>query len=524
MKKEFNVTGNCFAEDHYMMDNSRQLREVMALVDSGKYFTLNRPRQFGKTTTINTISEQLRSAEKYLPIELNFQGVDSQWYESDEAFVIRFFQHLIDFFEYRDKNVYQFLISKSDEIIEMRTLSKLVTDLILKLDKKVVLLIDEVDASSNYLPFLSFLAMLRTKYLARKKPYQATFHSVVLVGVHDIKSLKYKLRNPEEAQYNSPWNIATDFEVEMAFYPKEIEPMLEEYGEAEGVAIDVPTIAERLYHYTSGYPFLVSKLCKNIVDKILKTKENPKVWTLEDVEASVQLMVREDNTNFDSLIKNLENNEELYDLVYDILVDGAIVPFNPHDPITSIGRMYGVFKRNGRLKIHNRIYEQIIYNYMASKTLRKYLSSNRERFGDSTYVDDDYTLDFERVLKKFQAFMKAQRSEKDTSFIERQWRLIFLAFLEPIINGKGHSFKEVEVSEEKRLDIVVTHHHYKYILELKLWRGEKKHQESLDQLTDYLSIHSVQKGYLLIFDSRKTKGWEAKWVVHKGKEIFAVWV
>jgi len=70
--------------------------------------------------------------------------------------------------------------------------------------KKLVLLIDEVDASANYEPFLVLLGMLRTKYLSRDFPEHYTFHSVVLAGVHDIKSLKFKLRNPNDAQTNSP--------------------------------------------------------------------------------------------------------------------------------------------------------------------------------------------------------------------------------------------------------------------------------------------------------------------------------
>ena len=120
--------------------------------------------------------------------------------------------------------------------------------------------------------------------------------------------------------------------------------------------------------------------------------------------------------------------------------------------------------------------------------------------------------------------MKEQRSKKDLYFLEREWRLVFLAFLKPILNGQGHDFKEVETSEEKRLDIVVTYLEYKYILELKLWRGEKAHKKGLNQLTNYLKAHSVNKGYLVIFDSRKIPTWEVKTIHHQDKEIFAVWI
>jgi hypothetical protein len=199
--------------------------------------------------------------------------------------------------------------------------------------------------------------MLRTKFLSRDLPQHYTFHSIVLAGVHDIKSLKFKLRNPEDAQYNSPWNIATDFKVVMEFYPIEITYMLKQYSEAENVKINYEEIAEKLYYYTSGYPFLVSKLCKTIAEDILPKKEDKSTWTLDDLEKSVQLLLRERNTNFDSLIKNLDNNQDLYRLTEAILLEGFKMPYDPHNKSIQLGEMYGIFKADHRVQIHNRIYE-----------------------------------------------------------------------------------------------------------------------------------------------------------------------
>ena len=57
------------------------------------------------------------------------------------------------------------------------------------------------------------------------------------------------------------------------------------------------------------------------------------------------------------------------------------------------------------------------------------------------------------VLQKFQKFYKEQFSKKDQKFIEREGRLLFLAFLKPIINGDGYDFKEVTISKENQMDI-----------------------------------------------------------------------
>ena len=525
MKKKFNITGTCFPEMHYMMDNSEKLKQVTALITFGEYFTINRPRQYGKTTMLYFIEEHFKDSNEYSTIALNFQGVDEQWHQSDKAFAEMFLDQLIDYFEYIDVDIYTFLEKEKPHVSDMGKLAKSITRLVFKVDKKLILLIDEVDANSNYEPFLRFPGMLRTKYLKRNRPQHATFHSVVLAGVYDIKSLKYRLRNPDDTQTNSPWNIAVDFEVDMRFNPQEIAPMLEEYSAAENVRMDVPAVAERLHYYTSGHPFLVSRLCKIIAENLLpkKPEEQRHQWTLDDVEQSVQILLKEENTNFESLIKNLENNAALYNLAHAVIINGVNIPFNPDEPVTRLGRVYGIFKENGRLRIHNRIYEQRLYNYMAAKTLQASITKGEYNFNDY-YTTADNTLDMERVLKQFQQFMKEQRSTRDLAFIEREWRLLFLSFLKPVINGKGYDFKEVEISEEKRLDIVVTFYTHKYILELKLWRGPKAHEKGLDQLANYLDIHNVSEGYLLIFDNRKEKSEEAITIQHKGKEIFAVWV
>ena len=50
--REFNVTGLCVPDKHYMVDISEKIDLIYKLVESKKYFTINRGRQYGKTTTI----------------------------------------------------------------------------------------------------------------------------------------------------------------------------------------------------------------------------------------------------------------------------------------------------------------------------------------------------------------------------------------------------------------------------------------------------------------------------------------
>ena len=62
MKKEFNDVGLCVANRHYMVDTSSKIAKILDLIEQGKYFTINRPRQFGKTTTLSPAIQSAESA------------------------------------------------------------------------------------------------------------------------------------------------------------------------------------------------------------------------------------------------------------------------------------------------------------------------------------------------------------------------------------------------------------------------------------------------------------------------------
>ncbi len=116
------------------------------------------------------------------------------------------------------------------------------------------------------------------------------------------------------------------------------------------------------------------------------------------------------------------------------------------------------------------------------------------------FIKANGDLDIEKILIKFQEFLKHEYSEKGEEFLEADGRLVFLAFISPVINGTGFAFKEVQGGEEKRFDIVITYNKKMYIFELKKWNGEEYHKKGMLQLAEYLEQYSLEEGYLLIFD------------------------
>jgi hypothetical protein len=104
------------------------------------------------------------------------------------------------------------------------------------------------------------------------------------------------------------------------------------------------------------------------MDENMGLKKTIKEWIGDDVEIAVKELVTQNNTNFESLTKNLENNPLLYDMIYMIAVDNEPISFNIHHPVTNLALLYGFIENNnGIIAIHNRIYNEVIVNYMINK-------------------------------------------------------------------------------------------------------------------------------------------------------------
>ena len=313
MSKIFNVNAVCLPNKHYMVDLTERLKEIKVMVDRGDYFTINRGRQYGKTTTLRALESYLKN--DYIVVSLDFQGLSSATYESETSFSIAFIDSILDAVNENEipASLYNKFLSYVDEpipSINLTGLFRLLKNWCKASDKPIVLMIDEVDAASDHQIFLDFLAQLRIGFIKRDKT--PTFQSVILAGVHDIKHIKQKIRPETSHQTNSPWNVAADFLVDMSFSPKDIAGMLQEYENDHATGMDVEGIASLIYDYTSGYPFLVSRICKLLDENLAHMfPDKASAWTRNGILVAVNSILFEKNTLFDSLIDKVESYPNL---------------------------------------------------------------------------------------------------------------------------------------------------------------------------------------------------------------------
>ena len=520
----FNTEGLCRPDEHYMVRLDDRLACIKnTLIDRKKYFVINRGRQYGKTTTLKALAKYLSG--DYVVLSLDFQQMGTEDFVDAATFAHAFANILIEKLEIKGLDDRKELMEPLMEVINRDSNS--LKDLFIRLSRMcrnsaqpIVLMIDEVDSASNNQVFIDFLAQLRSYYLARDE--MPIFHSVVLAGVYSIKNLKLKLRPESEHQYNSPWNIAADFEINMSFSTNQIATMLNEYEADHHTGMDIQAVADEIYQYTSGYPVLVSFICKRIDERLCGSEafQFPKdAWSGAGVAEAVKNILKMSTPLFESMVKQLDQYSELRTMLENIIYQGVRIPFSPDEKAISMGLMFGFLaEKNGQVAIANRIFEMYLMNlFMTEEAARSevYLQGDRDRIG---FIRDN-RLDMDLVLKKFVEYFHEICGDKDEDFIEKNGRKFFLLYLKPIINGTGNYYIEAQTRDSRRTDLIVDYLGEQFIVELKIWHGNEYNARGEKQLTEYLEYFHRDKGYLLSFNFNQKKEIGVKEIQACGKTI-----
>ena len=378
-------------------------------------------------------------------------------------------------------------------------LGQRITELCMSCGRDVILMIDEVDKSSDNQIFLSFLGLLREKYLEQMKGKDQTFRSVILAGVYDIKNLKLKLHPGAEPKYNSPWNVAADFDLDINFSPDEIASMIRDYENDWNMGIDIAWMSSILYEYTSGYPFLVSRLCQ------IMAQNGREGWSREGFQGAVRELLKAPNALFDDMSKKLAEYPELKEMIHSILFQGKKYAYEIENHKVNIGKMFGFLaEKQGMVSVSNRIFEMKLYNLLSSENetdSRIFTVADMEK---NQFVKDGI-LHMELVMQKFCEYFEEIYANADDRFIEENGRRIFLMFLKPIINGSGNYYIEARTHNMKRTDIIIDYKGIQSIVELKIWHGQEYNRRGEAQLAEYLEYYHLKKGYMLSFNFNQSK-------------------
>ena len=205
------------------------------------------------------------------------------------------------------------------------------------------------------------------------------------------------------------------------------------------------------------------------------------------------------------MVKKLDDNKELRQMLYAVLFNGKNIPYNPYSQAINLGTMLGFIKEdNGIVAVANRIFETRLYNLFLSEELLEDVTYQAAVADKNQFVQNGF-LNMEFVLEKFVNHFSDVYGDSTDTFVEENGRRLFLLYLKPIINGVGNYYVEARTRDMRRTDIIVDYRGKQYVIEMKIWHGEEYHRRGLLQLSEYLECYHLKEGYLLSFNFNKKK-------------------
>jgi len=468
-------------------------QDIKTMVDLGRYFSIFAPRQSGKTTFFEDFCHELEKDAAHVAILLSFQdykNLNSQ----------RFYQLI-------QKDLYRQLISRlahvdcprlddvrayldSHNISDHTCFRELFEELnqMVKF-KKIVIFIDEFDG----IPLSeleNFLTTLRELYQRYKKQTDKALYSIGLVGIRNITKLI--------VGGVSPFNIADQVKLP-PFTLKNVRDLYAQYTE-ETNQLFTEEAVKKVFDETSGQPWLVNRLGTILTVDIKPETTDP--ITAEDVEKGIRHMLKERNSHFDNLLEKAKLYKESF---VQITFNG--VDYNPDDEDQSWLEQYGLIKEaNDKAVVANTIYKR--------RFLKAFFRESRATADTSlkSYFTSDGLLNMEAILSDFEeyimqigvnAFYASQKPyEKTGQFLLTAWLYQFVE------GGKGELRFETPTGLG-RIDILLTYHGRKYIIETKINRSslDKTIEKAIDQLcSKYLLTERANDGYVVIFDLKTMTG------------------
>ena len=497
--KTFSTYGPVNPEENYVVSRAVELADFINRVKQGRYIVIFAPRQTGKTTFFHWALDALAAdtAETYFPIELNFE-VYEDYAASD--FYVSLYKRIYE----EIQRVFQKRGTVPSEALNQLLENAQLTDHVAMLeffqqfgaflgDEKLVLIIDEFDGIPRD-GVKGFLRSLRNIYVHRSMrqcPY-----SVGIVGVKSIAQLNLD-------RSISPFNIQDEFTLPN-FTLEQVGELLAQYTDEVGQAF-APEVIENIHRQTAGQPFLVNRFAQILTEDMNIPKTEP--ITMEYFSKAHAEILEENNTNLTHLVTNIRRDPRFKNILMEIVSYERGVRFSLRHELISELATYGVIARGAddRCEIVNPIYHYCIlqtFKPIVNGLEKDYLPEDTD-FLD--YLTPTGQIDMEMLLDNFRDFIARvgfrilQVPETPKEYVGQD---LLYAYLDQFVSlTRGVMYLEVQTGRG-RMDLVIFHNAQKYIVETKIWEGNRRYQAGKAQLAAYLKLEGATEGYYVVFDHR----------------------
>ncbi|MBM4344273.1 MAG: ATP-binding protein [Deltaproteobacteria bacterium] len=518
MPRHFNTAGPNDEAKHYTLPPLGRIpADLKSLVENDNYFVLHAPRQTGKTTSMKAFADMLRADGRWAVVYATLEEARSIA-EVDPA--LRIAVDAIEAASRAQLPAGEEAPRAGDYEGAPRRLGSFLCDWCRQLRRPLVLILDEIDSLEGA-PLMAVLSQLRAGYLSRDHtPFPA---SICLFGMRNIRDYKAASGGSPNIGTSSPFNVSREAVTVAFFSREEIAELYAQHTAETGQSFSDAAI-DRAWQLTRGQPFLVNALADFVVRK--------QKWTgaidVAQIDAAKELLILARVTHIDSLMARLR--EDRVRRVLEPMLAGTHRVGAVDEADVEYCKDLGlVVEVRGELDIANDMYREVIPRQLAGAWQRN-MEAN---FAD--WQRPDGTIDLPVLMVQFADFWRrnGEWMVREAHWPEAAHQIVFMAFLQKIVNGGGMIAREFGVGRG-RLDLLVQWQAGAVVqqlaLEVKVWRDGQSDPlgAGLQQLDGYLGRLGLDEGTLVIFDARRREvPWEQRGevsaAVTKGGRKVEVW-
>ncbi|SFC13876.1 AAA-like domain-containing protein [Marinospirillum celere] len=515
LERFFNTAGPTIPADHYHIDLLHRLdwEEIQHLVASKRYFVLHAPRQTGKTSTLLAMMKAFNAAGHYACAYANIEGAQAARGDETQGIpaACDALVNAIDL--YLDQpQLLNWYEEKKSSLAPQHLLTQVLQQWAKLSEKPTILLLDEVDALVGD-TLISLLRQIRAGYGQRPDFFP---QSIILCGVRDVRDYRMHQEGTEVITGGSAFNIKAESLRMGNFTEQETHALWQQHSQETGQEFD-PAIFPELWEDTRGQPWLVNALGYEVTWKNRKARDRSHKISLTDYQEARERLIYSRATHLDQLSDKLKE-PRVHSVISRILsTDDEETSDLKFDDLQYVEDL-GLINLWPSVKISNRIYQEVLPRELTWPT--QVMIANQEQ---AWYINDDHSLNMEKLLKAFQQFFREHSDSWSEGFDYKEAapQLLMQAFLQRIINGGGRISREYGLGR-KRTDLFIEwplnpeEAMYgplqRVVIELKILRGslETAIEKGLEQATDYTQRVGAEETHLVVFNRDPATPWDQK--------------
>ncbi len=470
-KRYFNTSGPNIPEEHYTLPREHLIGQGIELVKKRRYFAIWAPRQTGKSTYFRLLAKKLETMG-YEVLHTNVENFK----RATEAECLQF---LADEFE---RNLGIKLLA--------RTFATLHNELLSLKDRKIVLIIDEIEGLNPDV-LGQFLHTVRNLYHFRDNH---ALKSVILVGVSNFVG---------HVQDNaSPFNISDNLEIPY-FSNEETVELLNQHERETGQLFD-GQVKEKISAITANQPGLVNGFALRLVTQWC----DKNVIELKQYQAVERWYIKE---AIDKNVANvLDKAREFRPFVERLLFTEARVEYDIERPAIKFLHTQGIIHKgdDDMVEFWVPLYKQKLYSAF-------YPYSNGEgrlffrNVNFKTLFDADGKINFDVLIDNYKAYVKKRsfkyfrEKDKETgeylNIKEAALAYSFETYIQIFLQEvEGKSYLEPHTGLG-RCDLMISVEGKEYLVEFKIYRSQLRFGKGKKQLAYYCKSAGLDEGVYLVF-------------------------